>query len=132
MVKVYRVEDADGYGAYSDHKQFENLVDDPADGFNEELWEHWPLPSDDSALVAAGFWAFEGKYGRTGIRFCFASLDQFRAWFYKGEWRSALKADGCSLSVYELDPQYVCAGDSQAIFVAGNEKLIEKIDLESA
>lgn len=132
-MRVYRVEDDDGFGAYSNgapgvEGHFERLADRIND---DELWAHWPVPDDDSALVAAGYWSFEDKYGHSGIRFCFISIQQFKAWFYKGEMRTAMKNDGCHLSVYEVDVKYVCAGDSQAIFVAGNETLIEKIDLES-
>lgn len=73
-----------------------------------------PAPHLDTLLVLeyrnrAGKHAFDARCGFYG----FASLSQFRRWFYMDEWLDKLSAEGYVISVFDHDD--VIVGYTQAI-----------------
>lgn len=110
MKHVYRIETHDKLGPYVDgggcYKLKVALGDEPRrhpnawnDGGLAKTWER--LTKDDL---------------HRGYRFCFASLDQLKAWFYDSEWLVGLGDLGYVMAVYNVADPAVHVGWAQAIF----------------
>lgn len=138
MGLIYRVERFDGTGPYvGQHELPEKIL---PSGFTNEH----PDPSDDSLLVdrinmQIRREAEDDEHYRPvsmfsfimdrGYFFGFNSQDQLRRWFYADEWLVKLDQNGFNLSVYEVPPQYVFVGHTQAVFLREKATQKYRVDL---
>lgn len=110
MPKIYRVQDGNGTGMYQRWSVASWNMQE-CDGFQPRH----PRPREDSALVKS--------VENAGVRFAanlfhygFSSIEQFKFWVYKGEWREELNEAGFSLVEFEVEQVFY--GDTQAVIYA--------------
>lgn len=62
------------------------------------------------------------------LLFAFKDRDQFLSWVYDPIWRQALHEAGAVLKILEVDERYCIIGDSQIVFIEGEETEIATVD----
>ena len=113
---LYRLETADGLGVYQQGRDRASALAN--DYFNER--RRHPLPYDDALL--SDFYANE--FDRNRHKFAFASLEQFKFWFYRE--RTTLASYGARLHVIEAP---AILGETQAIYDADGAVYVDELDL---
>lgn len=112
MAKVYRVENSNGGGMYTETECTPSY----------EMIEEARHPTPDKDALLAPLWQIEletANYLR--FSFAFASLEQLKFWIYREDWRKKLDENGFGVSVYETDSALI--GDTQAVFLKSQAKL---------
>lgn len=112
---VYRVETADGRGAYSCGAKFNTISTATS-----------PMPGSDPTLG----W-YDDDWCRRDweeLRFAFDSMQSFRRWFTNED--IAALAELCMLSVYEANT--VRMGTYQCVFDRAEAEILQRIDLKEA
>jgi hypothetical protein len=113
---VLRIEDAKGVGVYCGGGAWK--AHNQATDFDCDMIYH-PDPYADRGLRKAWYDIVDNRNLNlpiTSVRFGFADVEQFHAWFSTHEAREILDREGFHLSVYEVPPEYAAIGDSQAVF----------------
>ena len=118
-MRIYRVEDGDGWGMYSGNMSMGDLS--PS---GDQSSPRHPTPNNDSA-IAEDYVNF--CRGCAKERFGFATLAQLRAWIYKDAWLRTLDGWGYRLSIYEAPRAIV--GNTQALFDLGSATLTSRRSL---
>lgn len=132
MAKIYRVEDAKGWGIYNGS----GLAD--AARIDSGETERHPMAYRDEKLRAYArrgnffepvVWRGEpGKWHNKGkLRYGFASLDQLRFWIYAKAWRVRMEDAGARIGIY--DAAECLVGETQAVFNVATATLIETLKL---
>ena len=119
-VKVYRVEDKNSYGPYRGPKRgFPSIYTDA---------EKHPVLDEDPGISRKDcerVWKDSSKW-----RFGFRSKRQFRAWFYKKDFRDRLAKVGFNLQLYLVPKTSVILGDKQAVFIVDDAvKVFDKLPI---
>lgn len=121
---VYRLQTADGFGAYRNSVVRSGLIKYYAETGNTD--KH-PLPYEDAKLRP--LWNEIEPDELHNYYFGFCSIEQFKNWFFKESWRKELSQIGVKMYVFEVDDEDVLVGDTQAVFLRDNATLISIHDV---
>lgn len=117
---VLRVEDRAGHGPYYnyDYQYTWGRTDE-----DDDEQSHWITPGADPGLSE--------RWGELGdaYHFGFADEAQFRRWFSKEKWLTALAKAGFKLAVYEVPEDYIVKGTAQVCFNIRQAERVLAIDL---
>lgn len=116
-MRIYRIEDSAGYGAYRHNSSYK---------FEDDT--RHPGPRRDSLLRPA----WESLYlagAHHPYIFGFRDMAQLRYWFHLNEWLEELYTDGFAVTVYEVPDDCVHIGYTQAIFLKEAAELVHRFTL---
>ena len=123
---VYRIENADGEGVYRASGWAFGC-----DFFYNDDNRH-PLPCMDSKLMREiPTYMINPNNGMPSSVFSygFSSLEQLKCWFFQSRWRDRMDEMGFHVSVYEGDEGDVYVGDTQAVLIKDQCKLVDTMSL---
>ena len=116
-MRVYRVEDGEGYGMYTSPHE-------PGVVYYMRTPPNHPGPNDEPEREGLGahFRATNQRW-----RFAFASMEQLREWIREPQWRSELRLAGFEVQVIEA-PNVFC-GKRQVIYDPATAQHLERLPL---
>lgn len=113
-VRIIRLETPTGTGMYGTDWQ-------PEPDYNRH-----PLPQNDDRLMRNG-WAALGWSEKGEHYFGFSSRAQCLAWLYDSEWwLHPGRNCGLVVSIYEVDREFAILGDTQAVFLRSEARLVRR------
>lgn len=120
FVEILRVETETKVGMYRNNSLASEEM--------HEMSGRHPAPFSDTKI--GPYWNYRLPGHCSNKLFGFTSIEQLRFWIYKAEWRESLHDEGYAISYYEVPEEYALLGDTQAIFVVSEARLVKRVSFK--